>query len=137
MMVDLIDNFFAEYPARLGTSDKVDTGEADEVIVAIAKTVANYRRVIGVDPGRLAPGTPVDRLSPGTLPRAVAEGQAQHWRPVSYTHLDVYKRQVKYQPSGYGYLTASRYPGPGQCMVGSLTGAVASQSCLLYTSRCV
>jgi outer membrane protein len=33
--------------------------------------------VIGVDPGRLAPGTPVDRLSPGTLPRAVAEGQAQ------------------------------------------------------------
>ena len=38
---------------------------------------ANYRRVIGVDPGRLAPGTPVDRLSPRTLPRAVAEGQAQ------------------------------------------------------------
>src|ERR1700687_100685 len=26
-------------------------------------SVANYRRVIGVDPGRLAPGTPVDRLS--------------------------------------------------------------------------
>ena len=38
---------------------------------------ANYRRVIGVDPGRLAPGTPVDRLSPGALPRAVAQGQAQ------------------------------------------------------------
>jgi hypothetical protein len=34
---------------------------------------------------------------------------------------------VKYHPSGYGSLTASRYPGPGQCMVGSLTGAVASQ----------
>jgi hypothetical protein len=34
---------------------------------------------------------------------------------------------VKYHPDGYGYLTASRYPGPGQCMVGSLTGAVASQ----------
>ncbi|MBV1697992.1 MAG: TolC family outer membrane protein [Hyphomicrobiales bacterium] len=38
---------------------------------------ANYRRVIGVDAGRLAPGTPVDRLSPRTLPRAIAEGQAQ------------------------------------------------------------
>ncbi|MGH6979959.1 MAG: TolC family outer membrane protein, partial [Stellaceae bacterium] len=38
---------------------------------------ANYRRVIGVDSGRLAPGTPVDRLSPRTLPRAVAEGQVQ------------------------------------------------------------
>jgi outer membrane protein len=38
---------------------------------------ANYRRVIGVEPGRLAPGTPVDRLSPATLPRAIAEGQAR------------------------------------------------------------
>ena len=35
---------------------------------------------------------------------------------------------MKYQPSGYGYLTALRHPEPGQCMVGSLTGAVASQS---------
>ena len=38
---------------------------------------ANYRRVIGVDPGRLAPGTPVDRLSPSTLPRAIVQGQQQ------------------------------------------------------------
>ena len=38
---------------------------------------ANYRRVIGVDPGRLAPGTPVDRLSPVTLTGAVSQGQAQ------------------------------------------------------------
>ncbi len=36
---------------------------------------ANYRRVIGVDPGRLAPGTPVDRLSPGVLAKAIAQGQ--------------------------------------------------------------
>ena len=40
MMVELIDDFFAEYPATAGGSDKVDTDEADEVIVAIAKTVA-------------------------------------------------------------------------------------------------
>ena len=39
MMVELIDDFFAEYPATAG-SDKVDTAEADEVIDAIAKTVA-------------------------------------------------------------------------------------------------
>jgi len=38
---------------------------------------ANYRRVIGVDPGRLAPGTPVDRLSPGVLAKAIVQGQAQ------------------------------------------------------------
>ena len=39
MMVELIDDFFADNPATAG-SDKVDTGEADEVIDAIAKTVA-------------------------------------------------------------------------------------------------
>ena len=39
MMVELIDVFYAEYPATPG-SDKVDTGEADEVVDAIAKTVA-------------------------------------------------------------------------------------------------
>jgi hypothetical protein len=39
MIVELIDDFFAENPVTAG-SDKVDTGEADEVIDAIAKTVA-------------------------------------------------------------------------------------------------
>ncbi len=39
MIVELIDDFFADNPAPVG-SDKVDTGEADEVIDAIAKTVA-------------------------------------------------------------------------------------------------
>ena len=40
MMVELIDDFFAEYPTVPGESDKVDTGEADEMIDAIAKIVA-------------------------------------------------------------------------------------------------
>ncbi len=40
MMVDLIDDFFAEYPPTADGSDKVDTSEADEVIIAVAKTVA-------------------------------------------------------------------------------------------------
>ena len=38
---------------------------------------ANYRRVIGVNPGRLDPGTPVDRLSPAVLARAITEGETQ------------------------------------------------------------
>jgi outer membrane protein len=38
---------------------------------------ANYRRVIGVDPGRLDPGTPVDRLSPVVLSKAIVEGETQ------------------------------------------------------------
>jgi hypothetical protein len=39
MIVELIDDFFAEHPAT-AVSDKVDTAEADEVIDAVAKTVA-------------------------------------------------------------------------------------------------
>jgi len=38
---------------------------------------ANYRRVIGVNPGRLDPGTPVDRLLPATLARAITLGETQ------------------------------------------------------------
>ena len=32
-------------------------------------------QVIGVEPGNLAPGTPVDRLSPNVLPKAIAQGE--------------------------------------------------------------
>jgi CHASE3 domain sensor protein len=39
LMVELIDDFFAEYRAA-AASDRIDTDEADEVIDAIAKTVA-------------------------------------------------------------------------------------------------
>ena len=34
---------------------------------------------------------------------------------------------LKYHPGMFGVLTWARYPGRGQCMVGSLTGAVSSQ----------
>ncbi len=33
---------------------------------------------------------------------------------------------LKYQPGVFGVLTQVRYPDRGQCMVGSLTGAVSS-----------
>ena len=35
---------------------------------------------------------------------------------------------LRYHPELLPCLTAVRYPDPGPCMVGSLTGAVASQS---------
>jgi outer membrane protein len=41
-------------------------------------SVATYRQVIGVDPGRLAPGSPVDRFSPNALLAAIALGTATH-----------------------------------------------------------
>ena len=34
---------------------------------------------------------------------------------------------LKYQPDRFEVLTAARNPGSGQCVVGSLTGAVSSQ----------
>ena len=34
---------------------------------------------------------------------------------------------LKYHPGHSGVLTAARNPGPGHCLVGSLTGAVASK----------
>ena len=37
MMVEMIDDFFAEYPVASGEPDAIDT---DEVITAVAKTVA-------------------------------------------------------------------------------------------------
>ena len=35
---------------------------------------------------------------------------------------------LKYHPDESGDLTCTREPGGGQCLVGSLTGAVASQN---------
>jgi uncharacterized protein (DUF2126 family) len=35
---------------------------------------------------------------------------------------------LKYHPDCFGILTWARHPGRGHCLVGSLTGAVASQN---------
>ena len=57
---------------------------------------AQYRQVIGVEPGRLAPGTPVDRFSPRTLPGAIVRGLSEN--PLTTTaayNVDVAVLQVK------------------------------------------
>lgn len=57
---------------------------------------AAYRRVIGVDPGRLNAGTPVDRLSPRSLDVAVAQGQSENPAVTAAEHgVDVSQLQVK------------------------------------------
>ena len=43
-----------------------------------ARSRATYRQVIGVEPGTLAPGAPIDRLSPSRLPVAVEIARARH-----------------------------------------------------------
>jgi outer membrane protein len=39
---------------------------------------STYRQVIGVEPGRLEPASPVDRLSPANLQQGIARARAQH-----------------------------------------------------------
>jgi outer membrane protein len=57
---------------------------------------AVYRRVIGVEPGKLAAGTPVDRLSPRTLDLAVAQGQVENPSVTAAQYgVDVAALQVK------------------------------------------
>ena len=41
--------------------------------------------------------------------------------------LDSVEPTLKYHPDEFGSLTEARDPGPGQCLVGSLTGAVTSE----------
>ena len=57
---------------------------------------AQYRQVIGVEPGRLAPGTSVDRFFPRTLAAAIARGLSEN--PLTTTaayNVDAALLQVK------------------------------------------
>jgi outer membrane protein len=73
---------------------------------------ANYRRVIGVEPGKLAPGTPVDRLSPNVLANAIAQGQAQSPSVLAAAYgVDVAELAVKISDGAlYPNLMVTGYP---------------------------
>jgi outer membrane protein len=59
-------------------------------------TRANYRRLIGVEPARLAPAAPVDRLSPNTLNAAIVVGSAENPSVSAALYgVDVAQLQVK------------------------------------------
>ncbi|HVZ51822.1 MAG TPA: TolC family outer membrane protein [Pseudolabrys sp.] len=72
---------------NVGEVTRTDVAQAEaslaagrsQVLVAESNyktSVAVYRQVIGIDPRNLAPGTPVDRFSPSTLPQAISVGVA-------------------------------------------------------------
>ena len=74
---------------NVGEVTRTDVAQAESRVAAaqsqfltaqanLTTSRAAYRRVIGVDPGRLANGTPVDRFVPGTLDLAVAQGQSEN-----------------------------------------------------------
>jgi outer membrane protein len=59
-------------------------------------SVAIYRQVVGTNPGKLAPGTPVDRFSPHSLPEAVSVASSSHPSVVTAEYnIDVAQQQVK------------------------------------------
>jgi outer membrane protein len=73
---------------NVGEVTRTDVAQAESRLAAGRSTLlgaesnyttsrANYRRIIGVEPGKLAPGTPVDRLSPRTVAAAIAQGQRE------------------------------------------------------------
>ncbi len=59
-------------------------------------TRANYRRIIGVEPEKLAPASAVDRLAPSTLNAAIAFGIADNPSVIAALYgVDVAQLQVK------------------------------------------
>ncbi len=97
------------------TRDRFDVGEVTRTDVAqsesrlaagrsamlaaqsnVTTSRAIYRQVIGVDPGRLMPGTPVDRFSPAVLAQAVAQARELHPSVTAAQYnVDVALQQVK------------------------------------------
>jgi len=92
---------------NVGEVTRTDVAQAESRVAAaqsqflaaqanLTTSRAAYRRVIGVDPGRLANGTPVDRFVPRTLDLAVAQGQAENPSVMAAEYgVDVAQLQVK------------------------------------------
>ncbi len=92
---------------NVGEVTRTDVAQAEsslaagrsQVLVAQSNyitSVATYRQVIGIQPGRLTPGAPVDRLLPSTLPASVGLATATHPAVAAAQYnVDVALRQVK------------------------------------------
>jgi outer membrane protein len=93
---------------NVGEVTKTDVAQAESrlaggrsaVLAAESNYVSSkavYRQAIGVEPGKLAPGSPVDRLSPKALSEAIAVGRAQNPTVTAAMFgVDVAKLQVSF-----------------------------------------
>ena len=72
---------------KLGEVTRTDVAQAEAQLAAgqsqmlradsnLTTSKATYRRVVGSEPGRLEPGSPVDHLSPRTLAAAIDAGMS-------------------------------------------------------------
>jgi outer membrane protein len=82
----------AQGESRLAASrSQVSQAEAN-----LQTSIATFRQIIGVEPRRLAPGRPVDRLVPRSLTASVEIGLTEHPAIVSALHAaDAAELQVK------------------------------------------
>jgi outer membrane protein len=82
----------AQAEARLAQSQSDYSGAEGNLRASIGV----FRRVIGVEPKRLAPAKPVDRLLPKTINAAIATSQVEHPRILAALHsVDTATLQVK------------------------------------------
>lgn len=91
----------------VGEVTRTDVAQAESRLAAgrsqVAQALANwnssraiYRQVIGKEPGKLSPASPVDRLSPPTLSGAIASGRGQNPNVTAAMFgIDVQALQVK------------------------------------------
>lgn len=104
----------------VGEVTRTDVAQAESRLAAgrsqLATAEANftnsravYRQVIGVEPGKLAPASPVDRLSPSNLPGAIASGRSANPNVTAAMFgIDVQALQVKINEGAlYPVLTVS------------------------------
>jgi outer membrane protein len=99
-------------------------------------SISSYRQTIGDQPKRLSPVTPVSRLLPSTLSRAIAISQVENPAITAYLHgIDVALLNVKIneaalypsvnlQGSLTKYFDAQSLPGGSRELVGTLVGNV-------------
>jgi outer membrane protein len=92
---------------NVGEVTRTDVAQAEsrlasgrsQVLTAEANSTASkatYRQVIGSEPGKLAPGTPVDRFSPKTVAQSIAVGTATNPAVVTAQfNVDVAQLAVK------------------------------------------
>jgi len=92
---------------NVGEVTRTDVAQAESSLAAgrsqvltaqanYTSSAATYRQVIGRNPGKLAPGTPVDRFSPHALPAAISVGIATNPSVVSAQfNVDVAEDAVK------------------------------------------
>jgi outer membrane protein len=92
---------------EVGEVTRTDVAQAEAQLAAgqssmlaaestLTTSKANYRQVIGVEPVNLAPGSPVDRFSPRTLPGAVDQGLIENPNVTAAMYgIDIAFLQVK------------------------------------------